>query len=77
MRDWILRVLIAFDRFINTVFGGHPDETISARSAMAQRKGKKWGCILCKMLDKIEKDHCVSSIFKDGKDAAEVIEEEK
>lgn len=58
-RAWSLAV--SADQFINTVLNGDPDETLSSRSARAQEKGKRWGCVLCKLLDYLEKDHCQKS----------------
>jgi hypothetical protein len=50
---------------VNTVAGGDPDETISSRAAKAEAEGKRWGCILCGLLDKIQKDHCKRSLEPD------------
>ena len=58
MRQYVLNVLVAFDQFCNALTGGDPMQTISYRSAMAAATGKKWGCILCKFLGMIQKDHC-------------------
>jgi len=57
LRVYILRVLVAFDQLINAVFGGYPDETISARWYRLQNKVALayWGC---KLLWLIETDHC-------------------
>lgn len=38
-RSWGIAVLISFDQFINAIFKGYPDETISSR---AFREGIKW-----------------------------------
>lgn len=62
---YIMRVLVSIDQLVNTIFGGFPDESISSRAAKAQLKGKKWGCVLCKILDKIDKDHCIKNIELD------------
>jgi hypothetical protein len=37
-------------QLVNALFGGYPDETISFRSATARDQGKRWGCVLCKLL---------------------------
>lgn len=47
---------------------GDPDETISSRAAKAKLKGKRWGCILCKALHKLDNNHCEKSIEKDRGD---------
>ena len=41
------------------------DETISSRAGKARLAGKRWGCILCRLLDKIDKQHCEKNIEKD------------
>ena len=40
MKLYFLRVLVALDQFINTLFGGHPDETFSA--SCYRKKGQEW-----------------------------------
>ena len=65
MKEYFWRVLVSLDQFVNTIFGGFEDESISSRAAKAERNGKKWGCVLCKILDKIDKDHCNKNIELD------------
>jgi hypothetical protein len=55
------RIMIAADRMANTVFGGQAYETISSRSYRGQREGVKVWCVLCKILNVVEKDHCKKS----------------
>jgi len=59
------RLAVSFDQLANTAFGGDVDETISSRAAKASRKGKRWGCVLCKWLDWFDPDHCASNIEPD------------
>ena len=47
------------------IMRGDPDETISSRAAKAQLKGKRWGCVLCNFLNKLDKNHCEKSIERD------------
>lgn len=54
---WFHRVWVALDMFVNVLFKGNPDETISSRSARAATEGKTWGVILSNLLDLIQKDH--------------------
>lgn len=61
-RFW--RVMLAHDQAANAAFGGSEDETISSRAGRAARRGDRWGCILCKLLDRIDPDHCEKSIGK-------------
>jgi hypothetical protein len=58
VKRWTWNVLVAFDKLWNAILNGYPDETISARAATAQRQGKAWGCVLCQLLDMIERGHC-------------------
>lgn len=51
-------IALAYDQLGNAVTGGDPDETISSRADRARAQGRRWGCILCRMLDAIDKDHC-------------------
>lgn len=67
MKDYFLRILISIDQLANTILGGNEDETISSRAAKAKLQGKRWGCVLCKLLDKIDKNHCEKSIEMDEK----------
>lgn len=60
--QYIWRVLVGFDRFLNGLRGGNPAYTISQDAARARKDGKLWGCILCKILDWFDKDHCTKSM---------------
>ncbi|MGO3029550.1 hypothetical protein [Pseudomonas helleri] len=62
-RAW--RLAVSFDQLANTAFGGSEDETISSRAGKAARKGKRWGCVLCRLLDWFEPNHCEGSIEMD------------
>ena len=74
----LMRSLVALDSFLNVLlFDGLPDETISARAATAMRQGKRWGCVLCGLLDKIDPNHCEKAIAGDIERAAAVIEDVK
>lgn len=58
-------VAVGLDQSANAALHGDPDETISGRAGKARRQGVKWGCILCGILDRIDKNHCASSIEDD------------
>lgn len=65
---YVWNFLIALDQFINTIFGGDPDETISSRigKITARRPDDCRFCVfLCKMLNKIDPDHCNKVIEND------------
>lgn len=70
MKRYAWNLLIALDQFANTVMGGYPDETISSRAAKAARGGRRWGCLLCRMLDRIDRGHCEKNIEPDEGDPA-------
>lgn len=55
-RAW--RIAIGVDQLVNVAANGHEDETISSRADRAREEGRRWGCILCRLLDAIERDHC-------------------
>lgn len=59
---------VSEDQTFNALAGGSEDETISSRSAKAQRRGKRWGCVLCRLLDLIDPGHCARHIEPDRGD---------
>lgn len=72
VKKYIWNVLISIDQLINTVvFFGDPDETMSSRMGKHLAKHDCPFCnFMCKLLNLIQKDHCVKSIESDeGKDA--------
>ena len=62
-RAW--RIAVGFDQLANVAANGDEDETISSRAEKARRKGRRWGCVLCRVLDWLDKDHCKNSIELD------------
>lgn len=58
-RAW--RLAVAHDQLANAAANGSEDETISSRANRARLQGKRWGCVLCKLLDKFDKGHCEKS----------------
>lgn len=52
------RVAKAKDQVFNAATGGSEDETLSSRAARARDRGERWGCVLCKLLDRIDPRHC-------------------
>ena len=55
------RIMLASDRLANSVFGGSDRETISSRSYRGQTEGVRGWCLLCRILDAIDKNHCKNS----------------
>ena len=56
------KVATGIDQTGNASVGGSEDETLSSRAARAMDRGDKWGCVLCKLLDYVQKDHCKKSL---------------
>jgi hypothetical protein len=59
------RLFVAADQLLNVIFGGDEDETISSRIAKDKRRGRKFACVLCKILDWIDPHHCEKAIERD------------
>lgn len=66
---WLTRygwnLLVAVDQLANALLGGDPDETISSRAAKAAARGRRWGCVLCRCLDRIDPGHCARNTETD------------
>lgn len=58
-RYW--RIARGYDRMGNAVAGGLDTETVSSRANRARREGRTWGCVLCRVLDWLDDDHCAKS----------------
>lgn len=61
-------VAVANDQALNAALVGKPgseDESVSSRAGKAARKGKRWGCLLCRLLDKFDPRHCQNNIEED------------
>lgn len=54
--SWI--IAISFDDLANVATGGELGQTISSRAAHARENGAAWGCLLCWMLDYLNRGHC-------------------
>lgn len=63
-RFW--RTLLALDQLLNVVvFNGDEDETVSSNAGKAALQGRRWGCVLCRILDVFDRDHCTKAIEAD------------
>jgi hypothetical protein len=56
------RIFLAADELVNTILDGEPGDSISHRAAVAATENKRWGCILCRIIEIFEKNHCTKSI---------------
>jgi hypothetical protein len=56
---WALNVLKAGDVALNVVllFDSRV-QTLSRRAGLARNKGKRWGCVLCRVLEWFAPKHC-------------------
>lgn len=58
---YITKVLLGLDQFANTIIGGAPDETISARAGRLRNQpglvSRLWWTPLSKILDRIQPNH--------------------
>ena len=68
MKKYVVNILISIDQFINTIFGGDPDETLSSRMGKHEESCKI--CFyICMILNLFQKDHCrKSEEIDEGKD---------
>lgn len=70
LKRYLLNWLLWWDEGGNVLTGGASNETISERAAKARAAGKRWGCVLCGLLDRIDRGHCDRSLMDQiGQDA--------
>lgn len=55
------RIAIGYDQLVNVAANGSEDETISSRADRARERGARWGCLLCRLLDRLDPNHCNKS----------------
>ena len=67
---------VAVSQALSTLFGGHPDMTISARVYLAARRGgeraQRWERRLNWLFAWLEEDHCRESFEADVRHASQV-----
>lgn len=66
--NYLTRNLIALDQMVNTLVGGWPDETISARAYRAEMDQRLVGRVLRPLIDLLfffDRDHCASSYLSE------------
>lgn len=65
--QYLINILITLDQFLNVLFGGHPDETMSASLWRHREKSACW-CFGYMMINTIffwQKDHCLESYLSE------------
>ncbi len=63
----IEQIFIALDQFVNTIFGGWADETISSRAWRKRGDGRGWA-MLRKGIDFLffwQKEHCLNAYLSE------------
>ncbi len=55
-----------YDLLGNIVTNGQIGDYISTRAYRAMQEGRQWGCLLCRLLDWIQTDHCKNSPVLEG-----------
>lgn len=65
---------VEFDIAVNVLTGGELGQTVSYRAAVAQRDGKRWGCIFCWFLNyAVQRNHCPLQFVKQPANLASFI----
>lgn len=70
MKDYFYNVFISIDQLLNTLTGGAPDETLSARAWRLELYDHWFGKIARPVIDIIlffDKDHCFKSYLSEAK----------
>jgi hypothetical protein len=73
LKQYIYNVLVGFDMFMNTVFGGLPDETISAHAGRMEKQDSYWAIVLSVFLNWLQPHH-VEDAIKGDEQRAETVE---
>jgi len=63
---YIKNILLWVDIGLNVLIcGGSPYESLSSRIGKRASRGDRWACVLCRLLDKIDKRHCETTQVPD------------
>jgi hypothetical protein len=55
-----------YDLLGNIITNGRIGDYISSRAYRAMQAGQRWGCVLCRLLDWLQADHCRNSPILQG-----------
>ncbi len=58
LKTYVFNVLLSLDFLLNAFIGGQPAETLTKHAARSMAEGKHWGCIVCRLLELVDKGHC-------------------
>lgn len=67
-RLYVRNLLVSGDQFVNTLFGGSPDETVSSRAGKSRGLKRAWATALCRALEWVDPGHCTDAIEWDEGD---------
>jgi hypothetical protein len=59
------QIALSYDRVANVATGGRWDQTISRRAARGARLGVRRWCLLCRLLDRVDPQHCQNADVTD------------
>lgn len=59
-KAWHIALMV--DELSNVDANGEVNQTISTRAALARKAGRRWGCVLCRLLDAVAANHCTNSL---------------
>lgn len=65
---YALNVLAAWSQFWNAIWGGHRDQSFSARAYEASLMDRRWGVIAVALIDRLfwfQPDHCRRAFLAD------------
>lgn len=68
MKEYLLNNATAFDQLANTLLGGSPDETLSARAYRNEQQGKLLGRFFRPVIDLLfwfDENHCYKSYLSE------------
>ena len=73
MKSYILNVLIAIDQLVNSLIGGHCDETLSSAAYRAEKQGRFWGFwrpVIDFIFQPLQSNHCFNAYLAEKFGAA-------
>lgn len=56
---WLSAIAVNIDCVLASVILRAPSKTTITQAAwMAMKRGRDWGCVLCRILHRLDKNHC-------------------
>jgi hypothetical protein len=56
--DRAFEIIKGYDLLGNATANGRYNELISTRANRARAEQRRWGCVLCRLLDRVDPGHC-------------------